>query len=107
MTNYLIAFIPDGGGFSLFSPDFPEFSSCGDDLDDAMYMASDCLRICVEEYLKEGRALPAPCDMHTARKRIESLLAELNELGFVPEGEITYHSLPVLSHPVGRDEASV
>ena len=53
--KYLIAFIPDGGKFSLFSPDFLEFDSCGDDFHDAMHMASDCLRICVEEYPgKEG-----------------------------------------------------
>ncbi len=42
--KYLIAFVPDGGKFSLFSPDFPEFDSCGDDFHDAMHMASDCLR---------------------------------------------------------------
>ena len=92
IMKYLIAFIPDGGKFSLFSPDFPEFDSCGDDFHDAMHMASDCLRICVEEYRREGRALPEPCDEETARKRVASALAEV---GFVPEGEITYRHVPV------------
>lgn len=93
MKYYLISFIPDGGKISLFSPDFPEFDSCGDDVNDAMYMASDCLRICVEEYCKEGRTLPEPCDVQTARERTTSAL---DEIGFVPEGEISYHYVPVV-----------
>ena len=62
-------------------------NSCGDDFHDAMHMASDCLRICVEEYRREGRPLPEPCGEETARKRVTYALAEI---GFVPDGEITY-----------------
>ena len=92
MKDYLVAFIPDGGKISLFSPDFPEFDSCGDDADDAMHMARDCLRICAEEYCREGRTLPDPCDAQTARERTARAL---QETGFVPEGAITFHSIPV------------
>lgn len=45
MKHCLIAFVSDNGGFSLFSPDFPEFSSQGDSLEEAVDMATDCLRL--------------------------------------------------------------
>ena len=92
MQKYLIAFIPDNGSFSLFSPDFPEFNSCGDNICDATLMAQDCLRVCVEEYHKEGRAIPEPCDMQTAKERITQTL---DDIKFTPDGEITWYQIPV------------
>ncbi|OUO53133.1 hypothetical protein B5F76_06180 [Desulfovibrio sp. An276] len=67
MKHCLIAFVSDDGGFSLFSPDFPEFSSQGDCLEEAVDMATDCLRLLVDVYGKEGRPLPEPCDLARAK----------------------------------------
>ena len=67
MKHCLIAFVSDNGGFSLFSPDFPEFSSQGDSLEEAVDMATDCLRLLVDVYGKEGRPLPEPCDLARAK----------------------------------------
>lgn len=44
----------------MWFPDLPECHKDGDDLDDAMDMATEALRLVVESYLKNGRALPEP-----------------------------------------------
>ena len=93
MQYYLVAFVPDDGGFSLFSPDFPEFHSRGDSVEEAIYMATDCLCMLCEIYEEEGRALPEPCDLETAKARIEALLADIE---FTPEGEVEYRHIPAI-----------
>ena len=93
MKHCLIAFVSDDGGFSLFSPDFPEFSSQDDCLEEAVDMATDCLRLLVDVYGKEGRPLPEPCELERAKAHTEALLAEMV---FVPDCAVSYHSVPAI-----------
>lgn len=68
-------------------PDFPDCFSCGDDLEDALAMAAECLGTAIQLYVEEGRAIPAPCDVEGAN----ALLAELAKCGSTP----SLHWIPV------------
>ena len=92
MKSYYVAFVPDKIGYCLFSPDFSEVNSQGDSLEEAMKMAMDALRITVEEYEKEGREIPEPCDLETAKRRIEALLVDIDAK---THGETFFRLVPV------------
>ncbi|MDO5537593.1 MAG: type II toxin-antitoxin system HicB family antitoxin [Desulfovibrionaceae bacterium] len=94
LRYYFCAFIPsEDGGYAIMSPDFPEALSQGDDLEDAMFMATDCLRVTVEAYDDQGDAIPEPCALAAARERIA---ANLKGNDWKPEGEILYPLVPVV-----------
>lgn len=50
---------PDGR-FSVVFPDLNHLATCGDDFDDAMRMAVDCLALYVECVEEDGEPLPPP-----------------------------------------------
>lgn len=77
IKKYYLAFVPTDGFFAIFSPDFPEITSQGTDMEDCMRMGADALEICFSEYSRQGRALPLASDLPTAKSRIASLLQEL------------------------------
>lgn len=95
MKYYFMAFVPDDGDkwTVLLSPDFPEAASQGASVNECMEMAIDVLRITVEAYIEEGRQIPEPCDIETARQRT---LAQLADLEWKPRGEIHYQLIPVI-----------
>ena len=68
----------------------------GDSVEEAIAMATDCLRLLCEVYEEDGRPLPEPWDLEKARAHTDALLAELAEMGFVPDGEVSYHSVPAI-----------
>ncbi len=92
MKYYLMAFIPDKVGYVVFSPDFQEANTQGDTIDEAMEMAIDVLRITVEEYVKEGKKIPEPCDVETAKNVINGMLKDIDIKVY---GEILYQYIPV------------
>lgn len=49
----------DKGRFSVLFPDF-DVATCGDDLDDAMDMAEECLALQLKGLRLDGEAFPAP-----------------------------------------------
>ena len=49
----------DSGRFSVLFPDF-DVATCGDDLDDAIAMAEDCLALQLKGLREDGEAFPAP-----------------------------------------------
>lgn len=49
----------DNGRFSVLFPDF-DVATCGDDLDDAIAMAEDCLALQLKGLREDGEAFPAP-----------------------------------------------
>jgi len=88
---YISLFIRDSKGkYAVFFPDFPEIASCGEDIDDAMKMARDALKIAVEEYTKENRKLPKPSDMN-AVKQWEQKLCEGEDMS---QSESMYPMFP-------------
>lgn len=89
MCYYYMAFIPSqAGGFAILSPDFREIASQGDTEAECMEMASDALRIVVEEYAKIRKPLPVPCSLPEARERITREMKELDS--HAPVDEILY-----------------
>ena len=65
----------DRGRFSVLFPDF-DAATCGDDLDDAIAMAEDCLALQLKGLRLDGEAFPAPSPLD----KIEPA-AYFNDLG--------------------------
>ena len=58
---YPAIFTPeDNGGFSIAFPDLEGCYTCGDNLQDALYMAEDVLAFTLYDYEKEKKAIPEP-----------------------------------------------
>lgn len=49
----------DSGRYSVLFPDF-DVATCGDDLDDAMDMAKECLSLQLKGLKEDGEAFPTP-----------------------------------------------
>ena len=49
----------DSGRFSVLFPDF-DVATCGDDLEDAIAMAEECLALQLRGLREDGEAFPAP-----------------------------------------------
>ena len=49
----------DSGRYSVLFPDF-DVATCGDDLDDAMDMAKECLALQLKGLKEDGEAFPTP-----------------------------------------------
>ena len=81
-TYYFAGFSKNkSGGYTVIFPDLPEAFTQGEDLPDAMEMAEDVLKITLEEYSREGKALPAPSDHSAAHALMEQELADLGDAG--------------------------
>ncbi|MBS5285118.1 MAG: type II toxin-antitoxin system HicB family antitoxin [Blautia sp.] len=66
---YPAIFTPeDEGGYSVFFPDLEGCYTCGDDLQDALFMANDVLAFVLYDYEKEGREIPAPSKAEDVEK---------------------------------------
>lgn len=49
----------EDGRYSVLFPDF-DVATCGDDLDDAIAMAEECLALQLKSLKQDGEAFPAP-----------------------------------------------
>ena len=58
--QYLARFAPDGDGFVVTFPDFPEANTGGANEIEALDNAGEALELTVLSYVKEGRTLPQP-----------------------------------------------
>ena len=59
--TYPAVFTPEkDGGYSVDFPDIPGCYTCGDSLEDAIYMAEDVLALMLHGYEQEKRAIPIP-----------------------------------------------
>lgn len=47
-------------GYSVFLPDFNNVATCGDDLEDAISMATDLIAVMIYSNREEGLPVPAP-----------------------------------------------
>ena len=54
----------DSGRFSVLFPDF-DVATCGDDLDDAIAMAEECLALQLKGLKEDGEAFPTPSPVDT------------------------------------------
>ena len=62
------------GGFSVFFPDLDGCYTTGDDLNDAMYMASDVLAFTLCDYKTHQRPIPSPSSIDTITKEPEEFI---------------------------------
>jgi predicted RNase H-like HicB family nuclease len=72
--QYVALFTREKHGFGVSFPDFPECTTFGEDLDEAVDQAHEALSLYLEFYLEAGRTLPAP----TSKKDL-SVLPENKE----------------------------
>jgi len=74
--NYPAVFYKEGDGrYSVLFPDF-DAATCGDDLDDAIVMAEECLALQLKGLREDGEAFPTPSPLD----KIEPA-AYFNDLG--------------------------
>jgi antitoxin HicB len=66
MLEYPALFDPDpeAGGFVVTFPDLPEAITQGETEDEAIENAADVLALCLEEYMRRKRDIPAPRKAH-------------------------------------------
>lgn len=94
MQHYFAAFCPEHDGrFSVLFPDLPDVMTSGNDIDDAMIMARNVLRIRLEHIIREGEPLPVPSTFEEARSKTLELYEKLSSL---PVGEIFF---PLIAAP--------
>ncbi|MCI7328072.1 MAG: type II toxin-antitoxin system HicB family antitoxin [Clostridiales bacterium] len=60
--SYPAIFTKEEKGYSVIFPDLEGCYTCGDDMNDALYMASDVLAFTLFDYEKTGKPIPAPSD---------------------------------------------
>ena len=64
---YEFEFVLDDDGYFVYLFDFDRATQ-GDDMTDAVYMASDLLRFMIEEYILKGEALPSASFDHEPQR---------------------------------------
>ena len=91
---YPAVFTPeDSGQFSVNFPDLESCYTCGDDLDDAMEMAKECLALQLKGLRQDGDDFPMPSPLDKVDPA-----AYVNDLGdSVPS---IRHSVPSIRHSV-------
>ena len=79
MKYYFAQFSPvKEGGYAVWFPDIPEAVTQGEDLEEAMFMAGDVLKMWLEDYTKEGRPLPEPSTLEEAKRKVAEWEADLD-----------------------------
>ena len=66
---YPAIFSPEeNGSYSVYFPDLEGCYTCGDNLQDALFMADDVLAFTMYDYEKEGREIPVPSKVENVEK---------------------------------------
>lgn len=92
MHYYFAQFYPqeeNPEGYSVIFPDIPGCNTCGDNLFEAMSMASDALTGYLEVAKDRGEEIPEPSDFKTAKIKGEAYYSELG----IPPSEATLYLL--------------
>lgn len=66
------------GGFSVIFPDLNHLATCGDDLEEATFMAVDCLAGYIYSEKIDGNKIPPPTPIEKIDPKTEDLDAENN-----------------------------
>ncbi len=94
MQHYFAAFCPEHDGrFSVLFPDLPDVVTSGNDIDDAMIMARNVLRLHLENISRSGAPLPLPSSFEEARTKAFELYGRLSRM---PAGEVFF---PLIAAP--------
>ena len=72
---YPAVFTPEEEGrYSVFFPDLEGCYTCGDNLQDAMFMANDVLAFVLYDYESEGREIPKPSRAENIERSTEEFV---------------------------------
>ena len=94
MQHYFAAFCPEHDGrLSVLFPDLPDVMTSGNDIDDAMTMARNVLRLHLENISRSGEPLPQPSSFEDARIKALALYEKLSRM---PVGEVFF---PLIAAP--------
>lgn len=94
MARYIAGIVreEDGSGYSAYIPDIPEVCAGGKTPDEALFYASEGLKVALRNRAETGLGLPSPCGLEEARARVRAERA-LDGLPF-PEDSL-FRSLEV------------
>lgn len=92
MYYFFAQFYPEPtGGYSVYFPDFPGCNTCGDDLNEAMTMATEALTGFLELSLEDGETIPQPLDHDSAKAQS---LAAYEQMGIPAQDGTLYMLVP-------------
>lgn len=96
--QYVALFKKEKHGFSVTFPDFPECTTFGENLDEAVDQAHEALALYAEYYLEEGNVLPEPSAKKTLLAQPENKGAKAINVSVKGDGtdfeefEVVMHS---------------
>lgn len=78
MYSYFALFSPEADGkIFVYFPDI-NVATCGDDMDEALFMAEDALRTHIENSLEDKEDIPSPSPLKKARQLAEKYCKEID-----------------------------
>lgn len=96
--QYVALFHKEKAGFGVTFPDFPECTTFGENLDEAVDQAHEALAVYLEYYLGEGGELPEPTEKKTLLELPENKEAKAINISVAGDGsdfeefEVTMHT---------------
>lgn len=105
LSMYPACFCKEEVGYSVFFPDLNWLTTCGDNLEDAMSMAIDCLAGYLYECKKDGEPVPKPSEISSLS--LETQLKDIYEDSPIPDYFINIVSVDVASYAKEHFEKSV
>lgn len=105
LSMYPACFCKEEVGYSVFFPDLNWLTTCGDNLEDAMSMAIDCLAGYLYDCKKDGEPVPEPSEISSLS--VETQLKEIYEDSPIPAYFINIVSVDVASYAKEHFEKSV
>lgn len=96
--QYVALFHKEKAGFGVTFPDFPECTTFGENLDEAVDQAHEALAVYLEYYLGEGGELPEPTGKKTLLELPENKEAKAINISVAGDGsdfeefEVTMHT---------------
>ena len=104
LSIYPACFFKEENGYCVIFPDLDNLATCGENLEEAMSMAVDCLAGYLYALKQDGKAMPTPSDLQAIR--IEHVAREL-EIDDVQESFVNLVSVDVSSYAKAHFERSV
>ena len=104
LSIYPACFFKEENGYSVIFPDLDGLATCGENLEEALSMAVDCLAGYLYSLKQEGEAAPAPSDIQAVS--MERVAREL-EIDDVQECFVNLVSVDVASYAKAHFERSV
>ena len=76
--KFTVFLLPDDGGYQVVFPHYPECTTCGDTVEEALMMAKEAIELVLEEEAEQG-ADPVPPNAHVSHVVIGEIEAEVPE----------------------------